>query len=136
MLNQLNARLNNPGLAALILRITLGVLFLAHAWLKIAVFTPAGTAQFFQSIGLPGFMAYVTIAVEVLGAIALIIGFRVRLVSLILIPLMLGTIIFSHGANGFFFTNEGGGWEYPAFWAIALLVQALLGAGSAAVTRD
>lgn len=136
MLNQLNARLNNPGLAALILRITLGVLFLAHAWLKIAVFTPAGTAQFFQSIGLPGFMAYVTIAVEVLGAIALIIGFRVRLVSLILIPLMLGTIIFSHGANGFFFTNEGGGWEYPAFWAIALLVQALLGAGSAAVPRD
>lgn len=136
MLNQLNARLNNPGLAALILRITLGVLFLAHAWLKIAVFTPAGTAQFFQSIGLPGFMAYVTIAVEVLGAIALIIGFRVRLVSLILIPLMLGTIIFSHGANGFFFTNEGGGWEYPAFWAIALLVQALLGAGNAAVTRD
>lgn len=136
MLNQLNARLNNPGLAALILRITLGVLFLAHAWLKIAVFTPAGTAQFFQSIGLPGFMAYVTIAVEVLGAISLIIGFRVRLVSLILIPLMLGTIIFSHGANGFFFTNEGGGWEYPAFWAIALLVQALLGAGNAAVTRD
>lgn len=136
MLNQLNARLNNPGLAALILRITLGMLFLAHAWLKIAVFTPAGTAQFFQSIGLPGFMAYVTIAVEILGAIALIIGFQVRLVSLILIPLMLGTIIFSHGANGFFFTNEGGGWEYPAFWAIALLVQALLGAGNAAVIRD
>ncbi|MBC9247957.1 DoxX family protein [Paracoccus sp. 11-3] len=136
MLNQLNTRLNNPGLAALILRITLGVLFLAHAWLKIAVFTPAGTAQFFQSVGLPGFMAYVTIAIEVLGAIALIIGFQVRLVSLILIPLMLGTIIFSHGVNGFFFTNEGGGWEYPAFWAIALLVQALLGAGHAAATRD
>ena len=136
MLNQLNARLNNPGLAALILRITLGVLFLAHAWLKIAVFTPAGTAQFFQSVGLPGFLAYVTIAVEILGALALIIGFQVRLVSLALIPLMLGTIIFSHGANGFFFTNQGGGWEYPAFWAIALLVQALLGAGSAAATRN
>lgn len=136
MLHHLNTRLNNPGLAALILRVTLGVLFLAHAWLKIAVFTPAGTAQFFQSIGLPGFLAYLTIAAEVLGGIALIVGFQVRLVALALIPLMLGTIIFSHGANGFFFTNEGGGWEYPAFWTIALLVQALIGPGDGAITKD
>jgi putative oxidoreductase len=38
-----------------------------------------------------------------------------------------------HGGNGFFFTNAGGGWEFPAFWAIALLVQALLGDGAYAL---
>ncbi|MDB6182705.1 DoxX family protein [Paracoccus fistulariae] len=136
MLQDLNTRLNNPGLGALILRVTLGLLFLAHAWLKLVVFTPAGTAQFFQSIGLPGALAYLTIAAEILGGIALLTGFQVRLVALALIPLILGTIIFSHGANGFFFSNEGGGWEYPAVWAVALLVQALIGPGDAAITRD
>lgn len=136
MLATLNQRLNAPGTAALILRVALGVLFIAHALLKIMVFTPAGTAQFFQSIGLPGALAYLVITAKLLGGIALIIGWQVRLVSLALIPVMLGTIIFSHGANGFFFSNEGGGWEYPAFWTIALAVQALLGAGDAAVTRD
>ncbi len=46
-----------------------------------------------------------------------------------LTPLLLGTIAMVHGANGFFFNNQGGGWEYPAFWTITLLVQALLGDG-------
>lgn len=132
----LTNRFATAGSAALILRVTLGALFIAHAWLKIAVFTPAGTAQFFASLGLPGALAYLTIAAELLGGIALIIGWQVRLVSLALIPILLGSIIFDHGAKGFFFSNAGGGWEYPAFWAIALLVQAMLGAGNAAVTKE
>ncbi|MBK4214775.1 DoxX family protein [Paracoccus caeni] len=136
MLTTLNAQLRAPGLAALILRISLGVLFLAHAWLKIAVFTPSGTAQFFQSLGLPGPLAYLTIIAEVLGGIALIIGWQVRVVSLALLPILLGAIFFNHAKAGFFFTNEGGGWEFPAFWAISLIVLALLGGGKAAVTTD
>ncbi len=38
---------NTHDIAALLLRLTLAALFLAHAWLKIFVFTPAGTAGFF-----------------------------------------------------------------------------------------
>lgn len=136
MLTQLNNRLNAPDTAGLILRISLGVLFLAHAALKIFVFTPAGTAQFFASIGLPGTLAYLVIAAETLGGIALILGIQTRLVALALVPVMLGTIIFSHGANGFFFSNQGGGWEYPAFWTIALIVLALIGGGKSAITRN
>lgn len=64
--------------AALVLRVSLGILFLAHASLKIFVFTPAGTAQFFGSLGLPPALAYVTIAVEVVGGGALILGFLSR----------------------------------------------------------
>ena len=48
--------------AALLLRISLSILFFAHAGLKLFVFTPAGTAQFFESLGLPGALAYITIA--------------------------------------------------------------------------
>lgn len=126
----------NADLAAAMLRISMGVLFLAHAWLKLAIFTPAGTAAFFESLGFPGFLAYVVIAAELAGGIALIAGVWTRFVSLALVPVLLGSIYAPHGAAGFFFSNEGGGWEFPAFWAIALVVQALLGDGAYAVKRS
>ena len=46
---------------------------------------------------------------------------------------MLGTIVMVHGANGWLFTNKGGGWEYPAFWAVSLVVLFLLGDGALAL---
>ena len=117
----------------LILRLALGGLFLAHAYLKLFVFKPAGTAGFFQSIGLPGWLAYVTIVAELVGGIALVVGFWPRLAALALIPIMLGTIVKVHGKAGFYFDRPNGGWEYPAFWAVALLVLALLGDGALAL---
>jgi len=116
--------------AALLLRVALGVLFLAHAWMKYSVFTPAGTAKYFESLGLPGFVGYLTMAAETLGGICLVLGIATSLVALALVPLMLGTIVLVHGRNGWPFTNSGGGWEYPAFWSVALVVQALLGSGA------
>jgi putative oxidoreductase len=124
--------------AALVLRVTLGALFLAHASLKLFVFTPAGTAKFFGSLGMPGELAYLVIAVEVLSGIALILGVWSRYAALAGIPILLGAIFTVHGAAGFFFTNPKGGWEFPAFWAIALVAQALLGDGAYALrpSRD
>src|SRR3954471_10909655 len=127
--------LRTASYGAFVLRIALGALFLAHAAMKILVFTPAGTAAFFGTLGLPPALAYITIAVEVGGGIALILGFYTRWVSLALVPLLLGTIATVHGANGFFFTNANGGWEYPAFWALTLLVQASLGDGAFTMSR-
>ena len=120
----------NADLAAALLRVTSGGLFVAHALLKIVVFTPAGTAGYFQSIGLPGPLAYLVILVELLGGIALIAGFKTRVIALALVPVLLGAAWFGHGANGFFFQNANGGWEYPVFWAVTLVVQSLLGAGA------
>jgi putative oxidoreductase len=128
-----SATATQADLAALILRVTMGAFFLAHAWLKIAVFTPAGTAQFFESIGFPGALAYVVIFAELAGGIALIVGAWTRWVSLALVPILLGSIYAPHGAAGFFFSNQGGGWEFPALWAVALVAQALLGSGAYAV---
>jgi putative oxidoreductase len=126
----------NADLAATILRVSLGTLFLAHAGLKLFVFTPAGTAGYFASLGLPGPLAYLIIAAELFGGIALMLGVYSRWVSLALVPILLGSIYTPHGAAGFFFSNEGGGWEFPAFWAVTLLVQALLGDGAYALKRN
>jgi len=119
--------------AALLLRLVLGALFLTHASLKIFVFTPAGTAQFFESIGLPGALAYLTILVEVVSGIALILGVQTRIASLAGCVILLGAIFTVHIHNGFFFSNPNGGWEYPAFWAAATIIQALLGSGAYAL---
>ena len=118
---------------ALLLRLSLGILFLAHCAVKLFVFTPAGTAQFFESIGLPAAFAYLVIAAELLGGIALILGIWTRVVAILLIPILLGAIWTVHGAAGWMFSATGGGWEYPAFWIVALIVQALIGDGAYAL---
>lgn len=122
-------------LAATLLRVTSGVWFLLHAGLKIFVFTPAGTAGFFESIGLPAFLAYVVIVAELLGGLALIAGFKTRLVALGLSVILLGSIYTPHFAAGFFFSNPNGGWEFPAFWALTLWALALLGDGAYAIGK-
>jgi putative oxidoreductase len=121
---------------ALILRLCLGIMFIAHAMLKIRVFTLPGTIAFFASLGLPGWLAYVTIATELSGGACLILGIMPRYVALLLIPLILGTIVTVHGKKGWLFSNPDGGWEYPAFWAAALLVQFLLGDGELALVSS
>lgn len=119
--------------AVLLLRVSLGLLFLAHFALKVFGFGVAGTVEFFQSLGLPALIAYGVLALELLGGIALIIGFYAPYVALPLALEMLGTIVTVHGANGWLFANEGGGWEYPALWTVALIALFLLGDGAYAV---
>jgi putative oxidoreductase len=116
----------------LVFRILMGGLFLAHVALKIFVFTPTGTAQFFGSLGLPPLLAYLTIFWELAGGVALVIGIWPRLVAVVMIPLLLGTIYTVHGPAGFFFDSPRGGWEFPAFWIGSLAVLALTGDGARA----
>ncbi|MBR9924607.1 MAG: DoxX family protein [Gammaproteobacteria bacterium] len=120
--------------ATALLRISLGVMVLAHGLLKVFVFTLPGTVSYFESLGLPGVLAYLTIAAEVGGGLALLLGLYTRWVSLALVPVLLGAASV-HLGNGWLFSNPGGGWEFPIFWTIALVVQAGLGGGSAVVSR-
>jgi putative oxidoreductase len=108
-------------------------MFYAHAWLKIKVYTPAGAAKYFESLGVPGFVAYLTMAAEIVGGTLLILGVGTRWVALALVPLIVGTIVLVHGKKGWLFTNPDGGWEYPAFWTVGLIVLAMLGDGAAAL---
>ena len=118
---------------ALLLRLGLGVMFIAHSlYLKLFVFTLAGTAGFFESLGLPGVVAYLVFAAEGIGGILLILGVQTRWVALALVPILLGAT-WVHSGNGWLFSAEGGGWEYPFFLALTAVVQALLGDGAHAL---
>ncbi|MBV7397195.1 DoxX family protein [Mameliella sediminis] len=118
--------------AAAALRLSTGALFLAHGWLKVSVFTIPGTVAYFESLGLPGLLAYLTIFAELAGGAALILGVATRLVSLALIPVLLGAV-WAHSGFGWTFSSEGGGWEFPLFWAVVQGTVALLGAGAFAL---
>jgi putative oxidoreductase len=115
---------------AAILRIAAGLAFLAHAALKLFVFTPSSTMHYFASLGLPGWFGLFVIVAETLAGLALILGFYARLAAILIAPDLIGAILLVHLHNGFFFNASGAGWEYPAFWAITLVVVALLGEGS------
>lgn len=124
-------------LAAFILRVTLGAMYLAHSVvLKLMTFTLAGTAAFFVSVGLPGWLAYVTFAAEAIGGLLLILGIQSRWVAMALLPALFGAVIWVHSANGWVFTATNGGWEYPAFLIAASVVQILLGDGAYALSRS
>jgi putative oxidoreductase len=119
--------------AALLLRVALGVMFLAHSVvLKLMTFTLAGTAQFFESLGLPAPLAYLTFAAEAIGGLALVLGVQTRLVALALIPVLLGAT-WVHIGNGWVFSAANGGWEYPLFLIVVSLGVALLGDGAYAL---
>ena len=112
-----------------LLRIHLGIILLAHGWLKISVFTIAGTVGYFASLGLPSIVAYLTIFGEIVGGVALILGVQTRLAAALSMPIMLGATIV-HLGNGWLFSAEGGGWEFPASLTIIALTIALMGSGN------
>jgi putative oxidoreductase len=128
----MNTTSSNHG--AFLTRITLGSILLAHGALKIFVFTIPGTVGFFGSLGLPAIVAYLTIFGEVIGGAALILGVYPRLVALLSLPILLGAA-WVHSGNGWLFSNEGGGWEFPILLIILATVVAIQGAGSFAINK-
>lgn len=127
----MNTRLD-PAHGAFVLRVALGAVFVAHALLKVLVFGIPGTVGFFGSLGLPAIAAYGTIAAELVGGVALILGVFVRPVAAVLVPVALGAT-WAHAGNGWLFTAPNGGWEFPAFLAAATVAQVFLGAGAFAL---
>ncbi len=119
--------------AALVLRVSMGIMFLAHAYLKMFVFGMAGAGKFFASLGLPDWFLYPILALEILGGLALILGILVRWATIPLFIELIATIVLVHGANGWLASAKGGGWEFPAFWAAGLLALGLLGDGAFAL---
>ena len=118
-----------------LLRVSLGTMWIAHALLKLVVFTLPGTAQFFAGIGIPGWLAYPVFAAELLGGIALLLGFYARQAALALVPVM-AVAAWVHLPNGWVHTSTGGGWEYPVFLIAASIALWLLGDGAAAIKRS
>jgi putative oxidoreductase len=129
---------NDPrtaSLGTLLLRLALGTMFIAHALLKYYVLTLPGTARYFVSVGYPAPLGYVVFAAELGGGVMLVLGVYARWVALALVPILVGATTV-HWRNGWVFDDRGGGWEFPVFWAVALIVQFLLGDGPLALVRS
>lgn len=123
---------NQQAIGITLLRLAMGVMFLSHGLLKVLVFTLAGTVGFFESLGLPGFLAYLVTFAEIIGGVLLIIGFKTRLVAWAMTPVLLGAT-WAHLGNGWVFSNANGGWEYPLFLTVAGIALALSGPGALAL---
>ena len=118
--------------AAFLLRLSLGVILLAHGLMKIMIFTIPGTVGYFESIGYPAIIAHLTTWGEVLGGAAMIIGFHTRIVALLSLPILLGAA-WTHMANGWVFSNQGGGWEFPVLLVMLAVIVTIQGGGSFSV---
>ena len=128
----MHSNTQNLNYGATITRLSLGVILLAHGLLKIFVFTIPGTVGFFESLGLPAIVAYLTIFGEIAGGAALIIGIYTRLTALLSVPILLGAT-WAHAGNGWVFSNQGGGWGFPALLVVMAIAVAVQGSGSFAV---
>ena len=116
--------------AAALLRVVMGALFLAHAvWWKLLTAGMGHVVPWFVAQGYPAWFAWFVTLLELAGGLALILGWRVREVALLMAALMAG-IVWQQFPNGWIYTAPHGGWEYPAFWMAALITQAGLGAGA------
>lgn len=119
---------------ATLLRIALGSMFLAHSVvLKLLTYGLPGTAKFFEGVGLPGWLAYLTFIFEAAGGVLLVLGVQARWVALALSPFLLGALFTVHLPNGWVFTSAGGGWEYPAYIFVLCIAQTLVGDGALAL---
>lgn len=122
--------------AIFLLRVAFGVMLLAHGlYLKYFVFSLPGTAQFFVTLGLPGWLAYVVFVTETIAGVMLVLGIQSRWAALAVLPIMLGAT-WAHAGNGWLFTFENGGWEYPLYLSLLAFAQFLLGDGAWALARS
>lgn len=118
--------------AALLLRFSLGTMWITHALLKVLVFTIPGFQAFLAGQGMPSVLALPVVALEIVGGVLIVLGIHGRLASLLLLPILIGATV-AHAANGWVFSNPQGGWEYPVFLIAMSLVHGLLGDGKFSV---
>ncbi|GIP40408.1 hypothetical protein J31TS4_36880 [Paenibacillus sp. J31TS4] len=102
----------------LVIRVMLGLTFVVHGYVKVTGME--GTVGFFESLGLPGALAYVVAALELVGGLLLIAGLFTRLLSLLLGLVMLGATLKVKLAGGFLGSGQGAGYELD----LALLAMA------------
>ena len=119
----------------LLLRLSLGTMWIAHALLKPLVFTFAGTAQYFESVGIPGVLVGPVFTAELAIGAALILGICARQAAMLSLPILL-TVVWVHLPNGWVHVAKGGGWEYPVFLFVTSVVVWLAGEGAWALRRS
>ncbi len=126
-----------------ILRVTVGALYLLHAYRLLVVTTPAGTAGFItRAFGLPHptLLAYIVIAAHGLGGLLLLVGLLTRgaaAVNVLITAMILVRVhVPPHGLLGgpaIFQPGAAGGFEYALLLTAATVTLLLLGSGPLAL---
>ncbi|MBB1349180.1 MULTISPECIES: DoxX family protein [unclassified Pseudoalteromonas] len=125
---------SKAGVAALILRVPVGLILAAHGAQKLFAWFGGygleGTGQWMASIGLePGYwLAMMAGSAEFYGGIALAIGLLTRPAAVVAGFTMLIAIFSVHISNGLFMANNG--YEYALTLLVVTVVLAIQGAGS------
>ena len=121
-------------LGILLLRVALGVMFVAHGFiLKFWTIGMEGSVRFFAALGFPGWLAYPTTIAETVGGAMLVLDVQTRWVALALLPVVLGAL-WVHSGNDWLFEAEHGGWEFPLYLVVLCVAQAMLGDGAHALS--
>jgi putative oxidoreductase len=128
-----------------VLRLTLGVIFVMHGYLALAVITPARLAGIVTNIGYPAalgpVLGWYLIVAHLVGGFLIIIGLWTRWAALANVPVMASAVLLRHLKQGFFMrVMEGapgqsivGGYEFSLLVLAATIALVLLGAGAASV---
>jgi len=122
--------------AALLLRLLLASLFIAHLYWKIAIL-PGGLAawwDYLRSAGYPAVAPAYVLSAECAGALLLIPGVLTRYVACYAMPMMIGAAHFWATRKGFYFTDAGA--ELPLVWLALLGIQVVAGDGAYAAVRS
>lgn len=120
--------LSTAPLAATALRLSLGAMWLSHGLWKAFWLGMPALDGFLESQGLPKIMALPLTAAEIGGGVLILLGIHGRVVSLALLPILLGALKI-HLPNGLIFSYPNGGFEYPLFLIFASAAHALIGDG-------
>jgi putative oxidoreductase len=115
----------------LLLRITIGALFILHLYLKFAILGVDKWWTGLEQAGYPGWVLTYTISGEFVGAVLITLGVYTRWACLYALPLMIGATQFVATRKGFYYA--GGGFELPLVWSLLLIAQSLLGDGAYAL---
>jgi putative oxidoreductase len=115
----------------LLLRVAIGIDWLAHAYLKVYRGMYTHEALLAKN-GITPLLAWPTFTLEVIGGIAIILGWYSRQWAAFLL-FFLATVVWIKWPVGWTYSNTGGGWEYPLFWLFAQAALVLGGEGAFAL---
>jgi putative oxidoreductase len=120
---------------ALLLRLVLGVVYVMHAYLALAVFGPAGMIDYQAKNGVPfpEIATWYLILAHGIGGIFLVLGIFARWAALANVPAMLGAVLFVHGKSGFW--AHKGGYEYVLVLLVVSLAVGMIGGGALSLRR-
>ena len=136
-------------LGATVLRIMLGVVFIAHGYYVYDVMTSDGlSAMINKRLGLPvgDFATTYLLVAHVVGGVMLILGIFTRWAAMANLPIMMATVLLFHFDQGFFLRGvitdvargkaDVVGYEYALFILAATLAQCFLGTGAFGLTKS